>query len=328
MTFEWKATLSALAVCAALGAPIYAQSPMPNCKTETPNTPVVAQAPKDPPAVVTDASGKPGPKPMPPIILGPDDKLAFPNAPAGFDVPKSDIAHGKMEPVEYDSSVVGTKRKLLVYTPPGYSKKKRYPVLYLLHGIGGDEREWERGGNPAAILDNLTTENKITPMVVVMPNGRAQKNDRAEGNVYAHAPAFETFEFDLLKCVVPFIEANYSVKTGRENRALAGLSMGGGQALNFGLGNLDTFSYIGGFSSAPNTRPPEKLLPYPEKARQMAKLVWVSCGDRDGLIRISQNVHQYLKANDVPHIWHVEPGGHDFAVWKNDLYLFSQQIFK
>lgn len=263
-----------------------------------------------------------------PMVLGPDDKPAFPHAPEGYDKLREDIPHGKIETVEYDSTTVGNKRKTLVYLPPDYSADTKYPVLYLLHGIGGDEEEWHRNGHPEIILDNLIADKKVVPMIVVLPNGRAQPNDRAEGNVMASAPAFANFEQDLLKDLVPFIESKYSVKTDRESRALAGLSMGGGQSLNFGLAHLDTFAWIGGFSSAPNTRPPEQLVPDPVKAAQMLKLLWISGGDHDGLIYIGQRTHTYLKEKDVPHIWHVDSGGHDFAVWKNDLYLFAQLIFR
>jgi len=119
-----------------------------------------------------------------PIVLGPDDKPAFADAPAGFDVARDGIAHGQEELIEYDSKTVGTKRKMTVYTPPGYSKDKKYPVLYLLHGIGGDETEWQRFVAPNIILDNLLADGKVVPMIVVMPDGRAEKNDRAEGDVY------------------------------------------------------------------------------------------------------------------------------------------------
>jgi enterochelin esterase-like enzyme len=263
-----------------------------------------------------------------PIVLGPDDKPAFPKAPEGFDKVRDDIAHGTIETVEYDSTTVGNKRKTLVYLPPGYSADTKYPVLYLLHGIGGDEEEWHRHGHPEIILDNLIADKKTVPVIVVLPNGRAQPNDRAEGNVYAAAPAFANFENDLLKDLIPFIQSKYSTLTNRENRALAGLSMGGGQSLDFGLAHLDTFAWIGGFSSAPNTKPPEELVPDPAKANQLLKLLWISGGDKDGLINIGQRTHAYLKENDVKHIWHVDAGGHDFNVWKNDLYLFSQLIFR
>jgi len=266
-------------------------------------------------------------RPQQEIKLGPDDKAAFAAAPSGFDTTREGVPRGVLTTVEYDSKSVGTKRKLVVYTPPGFDKSKKYPVLYLLHGIGGTELEWSRSGAPGTILDNLIADMKATPMIVVMPNGRAQKDDRAEGNVFASAPAFGEFDKDLLGSVIPFVDAHYPTYADREHRALAGLSMGGGQSLNFGLANTDTFAYVGGFSSAPNTFAPEKLLPDPSKAKSL-KLLWVSCGDKDGLIGISQRTHQFLKDKGVPHVWHVDSGPHDFGVWKNDLYLFSQLIFK
>ncbi|MFD2570548.1 alpha/beta hydrolase-fold protein [Spirosoma soli] len=251
-------------------------------------------------------------------------------APKGFDQVRSGIAMGKLDSVQYDSKTVGTKRKALVYTPPGYSKKKKYPVLYLLHGIGGDEKEWLKGGSPQVILDNLYADKKLEPMIVVMPNGRAMKDDRAIGNVFDKdkVEAFATFEKDLLNDLIPFVEKKYSTLTDREHRAVAGLSMGGGQSLNFGLGNLDKFAWVGGFSSAPNTKRPEELVPNPEDAKKKLKLLWISCGDADGLIPFSKRTHDYLYQNDVPHIYYVEPGGHDFKVWKNGLYMFSQFLFK
>jgi len=263
-----------------------------------------------------------------PIELGPDDKPAFDDPPEGFDVKRDGIAHGKMEMIEYDSRTVGTRRKMLVYTPPGYSTDSKYPVLYLLHGIGGDETEWQRFAMPEVLLDNLLADGKVKPMVVVMPNGRAQKNDRAQGNVFSHAAAFANFESDLLNDVIPAIESRYSVFTDREYRALAGLSMGGGQSLNFGLGHLEIFAWVGAFSAAPNTKTPEQLVPDPVATRDQLKLLWLACGNKDGLIRISQGLHAYLKEHDVPHIWHVDSNGHDAIEWRNNLYLFVQHLFK
>jgi enterochelin esterase-like enzyme len=251
-------------------------------------------------------------------------------APLGFDIVRENISHGKMDTISYQSNTVGTTRKALVYTPPGYSKDKKYPVLYLLHGIGGDEKEWFREGQPHVILDNLYAENKLEPMIVVLPNGRAMKDDRATGNIYdgEKVQAFATFEKDLLNDLIPYIEKQYSALNDPEHRAIAGLSMGGGQSLNFGLGNLDKFAWIGGFSSAPNTKKPEELLPNPEVAKAKLKLLWISCGDKDGLINNSKRTHDYLKINNVPHIYYVDHGYHDFKVWKNSLYMFSQLIFK
>jgi len=252
------------------------------------------------------------------------------HAPKGYDSLRADVKHGKIDTIRYDSKTVGAKRKALVYTPAGYSKKKKYPVLYLLHGIGGDEKEWLKGGRPQLILDNLLAEQKIEPMIVVMPNGRAMKDDRAVGNIFdsVKAKAFATFEKDLINDLIPYIEKNYPVLTDREHRAIAGLSMGGGQSLNFGLGNLDKFAWVGGFSSAPNTRTPEELVPNPALAKQKLKLLWISCGDADNLIVFSKRTHDYLFENKVPHIYYIEPGVHDFKVWRNGLYMFSQFLFK
>ncbi len=110
--------------------------------------------------------------------------------------------------------------------------------------------------------------------------------------------------------------------------AFAGLSMGGGQSLNFGLAHLDTFAWIGAFSAAPNTKPAKELVPDTAAAKAKLKLLWLSCGKKDGLIRISQGVHAYLRDNSVPHIWHVDGNAHDPTHWKNSLYLFAQRIFR
>ena len=248
----------------------------------------------------------------------------------GFDMVRESIPHGKIDSVTYNSKTVGAIRKALIYTPPGYSKDKKYPVLYLLHGIGGDEKEWLNGGQPQVILDNLYAENKVEPMIVIMPNGRAMKDDRATGNIMAadKVQAFANFEQDLIKDLIPYIEKNFPVIKDAEHRAIVGLSMGGGQSLNFGLGNLDKFAWVGGFSSAPNTKKPEELVPDPAKAKQQLKLLWISCGDKDGLIGFSQRTHNYLVTNNIPHIYYVDHGYHDFKVWKNSLYMFSQLIFK
>jgi enterochelin esterase-like enzyme len=273
-----------------------------------------------------------------PIELKPDDKSAFPDPPEGFDKARDGIERGKLERVDYDSKTVGVKRWMQVYTPPGYSKDTQYPVLYLLHGIGGNEREeWAKGGVANVVLDNLIADKKAEPMIVVLPNGNATTNTarpaaqgesggrRGFGDLTGWGKPFEN---DLIKDIIPFIESHYSVKPDRESRALAGLSMGGGQSLNMGLANLDTFAWVGGFSSAPNTKPAAELVPDPEQAAKQLKLLFLSCGNKDGLIRISQNVHAYLKEKNVPHIWHVDDHAHDFQHWKKALYQFAQLIFK
>jgi enterochelin esterase-like enzyme len=297
----------------------------------------------------------------------------FPNAPQGFDVRREGVPQGRVERVEFDSRVTGNKRPAMVYTPPGYSASQRYPVLYLLHGIGGNETHWTNLGAANVILDNLIADKKAVPMIVVMPNGRASnepvtafggrggrgRGTPADGQGRAAAPApgatppaagaaarggpdggrgagmgvefqaYAAFEKELLTDLIPFIESRYSVNSSREQRALAGLSMGGGQSLNFGLANLNTFAWVGGFSSAPNTAPPAQLVPDPAAARQQLKLLWVSCGDQDSLFNISKGVHDYLAERNVPHVWHIDVGGaHTFPVWKNNLYHLSTLLFR
>jgi enterochelin esterase-like enzyme len=294
---------------------------------------------------------------------------AYPNAPEGFDARRPGIQSGRVERIEFDSKVTGNKRPAMVYTPPGYSTARKYPVLYLLHGIGGNENHWTQFGAADSILDNLIASNKAVPMIIVMPNGRASNEPatafggrgrrggaapggdgqapgaqpggggqprggqpgggRGGAGMGVEFQAYAAFERELIGDLIPYIESRYSVQADREHRALAGLSMGGGQSLNFGLGNLDTFAWVGGFSSAPNTSQPAQLVPDAAAARQKLKLLWVSCGDQDSLFNISEGVHKYLDEQKVPHVWHIDVGGaHNFPVWKNDLYHLSTLLFR
>ncbi|MGD0410740.1 MAG: alpha/beta hydrolase-fold protein [Verrucomicrobiota bacterium] len=283
-----------------------------------------------------DRGGRGGRGGNQPITLGPDDKPAFPAAPAGFDAQRADVSRGNITNLTYDSTALGIQRPLVVYTPPGYTPSRKYPVLYLLHGIGDNETGWRDKGSANIILDNLYADQKVVPMIVVMPNGNATANNARGGGGFGGGGRGgiggdgwgKNFEDDLLQNIIPFIESHYSALAGREHRALAGLSMGGGQTLNAGLGHLDTFAWIGGFSCAPNSESPEQLVPDPAKATQMLKLLWISDGNRDGLIYIGQRTHAYLKEHNVPHLWHVDSGAHEWPVWKNDLYLFSQLLFR
>jgi enterochelin esterase-like enzyme len=266
-----------------------------------------------------------------PVVLAADDVRVFPEAPVGFDRPAANGLAGRTEVFEYNSTVTGLKRKAVVYLPPNYSSDRKYPVLYLLHGIGGNEWEWSGYIHADAIVDNLIVAGKATPMILVMPNGRALADDRAPAPDKTFSPqnaeGFAKFERDLLDCLIPAIQAKYSVSTNREQRALAGLSMGGGQSLNFGLKHLDSFAWVGGFSSAPNTRPSAELVPDPAAAREQLKLLYLSCGNQDGLMNISQGVHAYLKQHNVPHTWNVDNHGHDAGTWGNNLYHFAQRLF-
>lgn len=265
-----------------------------------------------------------------PIVLAADDVRLFPEPPADYRSLPSDTLRGRLEPFQYNSAVTGTRRNAQVYLPPGYSADHKYPVLYLLHGIGGNEHEWTGYVKAHAILDNLLVAGKAVPMIVVLPNGRALPDDTPGENPFhpEKAAGFAKFERDLLDHLIPAIQARYSTYTDREHRAIAGLSMGGGQTLNFGLGHLDTFAWIGAFSAAPNTKPPEELVPDPAAAREQLKLLYLSCGNKDGLINFSQRTHRYLKEHDVPHLWNVDDHPHNGDTWGSNLYQFAQRIFR
>ena len=267
-----------------------------------------------------------------PISLNADDVRALPDAPAGFDSPRPGGMKGRTELFEYDSTVTGARRKASVYLPPGYSVEHKYPVLYLLHGIAGNHDEWRGYIHSDTIVDNLIVDGKAKPMIIVMPNGRALHDDSvpSQDKMFTQetVAGFAKFERDLLDCLIPAIQAKYSTYTNREHRAMAGLSMGGGQAFNFGFTHLDTFAWIGGFSAAPNPRPLDELIPSPAVAREQLKLIYVSCGNKDGLFGGPQHLHVYLKEHNIPHIWNVDDGGHDRETWANNLYHFTQRIFR
>ena len=236
------------------------------------------------------------------------------------------IAHGETTEVSYYSSVTGSNRKCLVYTPPGYSKSKKYNVLYCMHGLNGDHKEW-CGQNAKEILDNLYARKKLADMIVVFPNGRAAKDDSIpRDSVYSEwVDVFNNFENDLKQCLMPFIEKTYNVYTGRDHTALSGLSMGGMQTINIGFNNPELFNYLGIFSPSPDSNPEligdDKSL-YP-------KVLWLSCGDSDDLIwGMDAYTDEVLTQKGAPHIYYLMPGGHDWSVWRNGFYNFIQLIFK
>jgi enterochelin esterase-like enzyme len=279
------------------------------------------------------AASEPSGAPLPHgVLLAPDDVRAFPVAPAGFADVRPGAQHGRVKELGYDSGVTGTRRSALVYLPVAYSPDRRYPVLYLLHGIGGNHHEWTGYVQAHTILDNLAADGKAVPMIVVMPNGRAIADDSTPPAqrmfTPEHVAAFGKFERDLLGFVIPAVEAKYPVLRDRQHRAIAGLSMGGGQALNIGLGHLETFAWVAGFSSAPNTRPPAELVPDPQAVQRRLALLYLSCGNQDGLINVSQGLHRHLAQRGMPHVWNVDGHGHDRETWADNLFHFAQRVFR
>lgn len=283
------------------------------------------------------------------ITLGPDDKQVFPEPPAGFNAKRDNIMAGKLTVVPYESKTLGTRRNLYIYTPAGYSPDRKYPALYLLHGLGGDYNEWLRYG-AEHVLNNLIADGKMVPMIVIFPNGdtnitaenqataafglgRGGRGGRAaagaRGGTGGGTDSWGApFENDLLKDIIPFVESKYPIIADREHRALAGLSMGGGQTLNIGLSHLDTFAWVAGMAAAPNSKAPAQLVPDAAAVKDKLKLLWISCGNKDGLIRISQGFHAYFKEKGIPHIWNVDGHGHDGPEFAANLYHMAPHLFK
>jgi enterochelin esterase-like enzyme len=253
---------------------------------------------------------------------------AYPAAPEGFNVAREGIPHGEVTIVEYDSKTLGLRRLLRVYTPPNYSADHKYPVLYLHHGLGNTSTEWTQRARAPIIIDNLLADKKLQPFVIVFPSGNATAVPGDEKQGDRTQPAYGApYHRDLLEDIIPFVESRYSVYTDRNHRAIAGMSMGGGQTLNIGLTNLDRFGWIAAVAAAPNTRAAAELVPDPAALRQL-KLLWLSVGNHDNLIRVSRGMHDYLQEKRVPHIWRVDTNGHDTAEMSNSLYHFAQLLFR
>jgi enterochelin esterase-like enzyme len=253
----------------------------------------------------------------------------YPAAPEGFNVARENVPHGEVKVVEYDSKTLGLRRMLRVYTPPGYTPDRKFPVLYLQHGLGNTSTEWTQRARAPIIVDNLLADKKIQqPFIIVFPSGNATATmaDEKQGD-RTQASYGAPYHEDLLKEIIPFVESHYSVYTDRDHRAIAGMSMGGGQTLNIGLTNLGTFGWIAAVAAAPNTRPAAELITDPAALKQL-KLLWLSVGNRDNLFRVSKGVHDYLTEKGVPHIWRVDTNGHDTAVMSNSMYHFAQKLFK
>jgi len=264
-------------------------------------------------------------------------------APVGFDCKQDSVTYGNLAEVEYFSKTTDYTRKCFVYTPPNYSADVVYPIMYLLHGIGGTHTEW-LGGTPNEILSNLISSGEAKPMVVVIPNVRAAKDDSVPAEIFsaAHAAAFDNFINDLHDDLMPYISANYSVSDKREEMAIAGLSMGGRESLFIGVSMPKTFGYIGAFSPAPGLLPPihsnDRMhhpgMLTPDKLTLPAEyqdktFVLVCNGDDEVMFDELANYYvKTLKDNGIEPVYYTVDGGHDFRVWKNGLYHFAKRVFK
>jgi enterochelin esterase-like enzyme len=282
-----------------------------------------------------------------------DSKFLVPGPEAAYEDVQA-VPHGEVREVWYDSKTLGGPRRMHVYTPPGYEHSDtRYPVFYLIHGGGDEDSGWSTIGRAGFILDNLLAAGKIKPMIVAMPNGSitlpgvpnpmgrvAATPEAMEERIAVIAKLHDTFVRDLLTGIIPYVESTYRVVATRENRAIAGLSMGGAETLRAAPQNLDKFAWIGVFSmglqegvnAGVNSDFVERNATFfadPEKTNKQVKLFWIGAGkdDRtvgDGPKRLSDT----LKAHNIRHEYHETDGGHTWINWRHYLSDFTPLLFR
>lgn len=240
------------------------------------------------------------------------------------------VPHGSVEINWHHPAVLGGEpRWVWVYTPPGYERERsrRYPVLYLLHGSNDTAGGWTLAGHANFILDNLLAEKRAVPMIVVMPYGHAVPYDAPREKQAENAALFEEY---LLKDVLPWMEAKYRVARGRENRAVAGLSMGGGQSIRIGFGRLDLFSALGAFSAAVpadfDSRFQE-VLRDAEGVNRKLKVLWIGCGRDDFLFERNRKLIERLETLRIRHTFRATEGAHTYTVWRQYLGEFAPLLF-
>jgi len=241
------------------------------------------------------------------------------------------VPHGDLRQHWYQSTSLGSTRRLTVYTPPSYDRDSatRYPVVYLLHGANADDEAWGHLGRVNLILDNLLADGKIKPFIVVMPFGYGAP----PGSPDARSRNTELFGKDLIDDVIPYVESRYRVSTTREDRALVGLSMGGGQALSIGLNRLDLFSHVGGFSSGLGATPDfaknyATIVSSPADANTKLRLLWIGCGTEDGAFKASKSLSEFLTTHNVKHTFRETAGAHTWMVWRRYMHEISPLLFR
>lgn len=268
-----------------------------------------------------------------------DNMVFVPGTDAAFQDTKA-VPHGEIRKVWYKSSTLGEERRLHVYFPPGYDTGKgKYPVFYLLHGGGDEDSGWSTIGRAGFILDNLIAAGKAKPMLVVMPNGSLPRPAVVPGappDPAATAAFQDRFTNELLKDVVPFVEKTYRVLPGSTNRAIAGLSMGGGQTMRVVASNPDQFAYVGVWSMGVNPQTTADFeqrnatfLNSADKVNKQIKLFEITCGDKDTLAFAgSKNLAEILKKRNINHKLNISGGGHTWINWRQYLNAYAQKLFQ
>jgi len=251
------------------------------------------------------------------------------------------VPHGEVHHHFYHSEICGDDRDYLVYTPPGYDPNgaERYPTLYLLHGFGDDATGWVVSGRANVILDNLIAEHKAKPMVVVMPLGygtmeivaraRSGNNNMRAGGMPLFLKNGALFQKALLEEVLPQVEKDYRLSPVREDRAITGLSMGGGESLQTGLSHPDVFGWVGAFSAGgiADDIPSDFAAIDPAKDAQL-KLLWIACGTADGLFPFNEKLRAYFTSKGIPHTDISTPRAHVWMVWRRNLTAFAPLLFR
>jgi enterochelin esterase family protein len=257
-----------------------------------------------------------------------DNMFFLPGPEADFQDNKP-VPHGEVRKAWYQSSTLGTQRRVHVYTPPGYDAgADKYPVLYLLHGGGDEDSGWSTVGRAGFILDNLLAAKKATPMLVVMPNGSLPRP------AAAGAAGQDRFANELMKDVVPFVEKNYRVRADRDGRAIAGLSMGGGQTLRVVVAHPDQFAYAAVWSAGIGRDPAafEKqsasFLGTADAVNARMKLFAITVGEKDFALAGSKALAEALKKHGIKHELHVSGGGHTWINWRRYLNDFAPRLFR
>ncbi len=256
-----------------------------------------------------------------------------------------DVAHGTLAKIWYNSPALKMNRRMYVYTPAGYENKKdKYPVFYLLHGGGGDEDAWTTLGRVCQIMDNLIAQGKAKPMIVVMPNGNpGQPATLADAPIRQAADVQSTpadmgrglFEESLVKDIIPYVESHYRVIANKDNRAVAGLSMGGMQTLYLTSNYPALFGYIGVMSMGLIDATMMGLKPDPDQDTKFEalkksgyKLYWVGVGKDDFLYKSAQNLRTALDKHGLKYTYRESSGGHTWANWRIYLSEFAPQLFR
>lgn len=248
-----------------------------------------------------------------------------------------DVPHGVVQRLEYSSKSIDKPREALVYLPPGYGGgTDRYPVLYLLHGAGGDESVWNERMQANVILDNLIADGDLAPLVVVMPHGFTNRmpNDQRPRTAAAYKVEMEEFAADFVSDLVPLVESRYRVVADRAHRAIAGNSMGGGQALAIGLTHPQMFSGVASFSAAMqianNTDwggiDMAAALANADAINEL-DMLWIACGTEDTLFNVNRLFSDQLTKAGVEHTFRISLGAHTPAVWSVYLHEVARQLF-